>query len=396
MPQPPARVRSGLLLALLPVACGLLASLTAARSGAQDQPEFVAAGLRLLADGRWDVYDDPWYQIGPLHLLLVGLVARVAGAVGADPVVVSVGAAWAALTVLAVLVARLLVHRASPVSRAGAAGVAAGGVVVAVVATARPVTLAHPEELAIALLWCLSAAAARDRRVVAAAVLVVVAAALKPTGALGAAVLLQLPARTLLVAGVATAAGSFATYAPFVLLGTFRMLHQEWAVTPWTLPWLLDPAATHAGWVVRLAQAGAVVVAVGVTAVVLRPPPAALVAVLVAVRLLLDPVYLVYYAAPLLLVVVLAAHERPTPRLGRHRLLVAVPLVLVVLAHAAAEPRTVLRYAVVLTVLAAVVAVWRPRRRAGQVPATPQASVDREARPERTLTPSGTGQAPPG
>ncbi|MEZ5100788.1 MAG: hypothetical protein R3C15_13515 [Thermoleophilia bacterium] len=257
---------------------------------------FQGAAQTLLSDGWQDAYGDAALQSGPLQLFAIGIVEKLAGAIGLHPqtllaLVVEVGLTAVFLGV----VARILRGRQGREILLTAAGIA----FVLLGLPHGAFVDGHLSQVVIPLVWVLAALDARDGKVAAAGVLIGVSAAIETWGILGLPVLLLAAlawrAASGAVAAVLTAA---ALYAPFVLAGEFAMVDYEWVVSSGSLLGQVVDPGTRFGWELRAAQ-GAVALGIGaVAAWLLRGRDHALWVVPIVVvlsRLLLDPVLYSWY-----------------------------------------------------------------------------------------------------
>jgi hypothetical protein len=273
-----------------------------------DIPLFIRAGETLLSGGWLDVFADEILQVGPLHLLLLGLCNAFAGLVGLPTlwlvsVIIEVGTALAVMWIVGLLVGDRPGRRWAQLA-AGLAAVATGIVHGGYMD-------GHPAQIAIPVMWVLAGLAARSGHELRSGVLVGLSAGLELWGVLGAVVLLLgRPRRA--PAGIATAVAVLgAMFAPFVLAGDFRMFEYEWRVGGGTLVTLVLDPGTPFSWPMRLVQAAAAVGAGAAVAWLLRRSPHAVWAVPLAVvvtRVVLDPSLNGWYLnAAILLTIVGAA-----------------------------------------------------------------------------------------
>lgn len=293
---------------------------------------FQGAAHTLLSDGWQDAYGDASLQSGPLQLFAIGVVAKIAGAIGVHPqtllsLVLQVGLTAVFLGV----VARILRGRQGREIVLTAAGIA----FVLLGVPHGAFVDGHLSQIAIPLIWVLAALDTRDGKVAAAGVLIGVSAAVETWGILGLPVLLLAAPAWRAASGAAAAVlTAAALYAPFVLAGEFAMLDYRWVVSSSSLLGQVVEPGTRFGWELRALQGAAALALGGLAAWLLRGRDHALWVVAVVVvlgRLLLDPVLYSWYligletlllvgAAELLTSSVfrrlLEAHRAPTPHTG--------------------------------------------------------------------------------
>jgi hypothetical protein len=281
-----------LAIAAVAVAFGLLVHSTSPG----DATPFFAGGKVLLSRHCLDAFANPQLQVGPLQLLLYGVVAHVAHAIGVGratmlSVVVQAGAALLVTgTALALLHGRELQR---------VLAFAAGLVVVVTGITLDAFESGHPANVWIPLAWIAAGLAARRDRPALAGALVGLGCGVEVWSLLGAPVLFLAPRPRRVAVAVGWMLGVVAVlFVPFALGGEFHMLDFRWLVASGTPVSLVLGSGTHFGWPLRLVQgAAAAAAALGVVrlargsihAVWLVPLAIAL------VRLLLDPQLHPYY-----------------------------------------------------------------------------------------------------
>ncbi|WP_421733812.1 hypothetical protein [Cellulomonas sp.] len=302
-----------------------------ASSTSSDAVLFLDAGRSMVGPGFLDVFAEPALQMGPLDLLLAGVVARAADLVG-------VSAAFLVAAVQAVVVLALAQDVAArAAARSGTVPRVAEWVVTAVLLgsglMAEASLMGHLEELALGLLLALAALQAADGRRWSVGLVLGLAIGTKLWAVLGIPlVLLGRRWPTAVSRAALGAAIGLGLYAPFFLWGTVRTFDYTWTVSDTSTVALVAGSLATSGWALRAAQ-GAIVVLVGATlALRARVDPLAVVAAIVAARLLLDPLRLPYYAGPLLVVLVLWTWTGTAPEARRWRLPVLLVCPLVVLA----------------------------------------------------------------
>jgi hypothetical protein len=285
----------------------------------------------MLGPDFFDVFADPVLQVGPLFLLLVGLVARAAEAVGLAPApaVAAVQAALVAWLGVAVAGGFARDHGRDPRVAQWAVG---GSLVVGGLLT-EGVGSGHPEEVALGLLLALAARAAARGSGVTVGVVIGLATGVKQWGLLGAVVALHgRRLRQVVSAAAACVLVLALCYLPFFAWGHVHTFSFRWESADGSS--LLRVLAVHLGltdWGMRLVQGAAAGAAGTLVALRRRGSPLVVVITVVAVRLLLDPVRLTYYTGPLVAVVLLwvwTAQARPGV-VTRIALLAVAPLVVV-------------------------------------------------------------------
>jgi hypothetical protein len=268
-----------------------------------------AASASALLRGHWSaVFADPTVQAGPLELAFVGL-PQLLGIHGAEQ--------WAIYCILvsglglvAVLaVITWLLRESAPgwrvvLASAAVLLIALSGLV------DRAVVAAHPADVAIPLLWLISAALAARGGAFASGVLLGLTAGWELWGVLGAPIVLLAPRylwRRILMSAAGGVGALALLFAPFLVAGPFQMFGFSWPIDEGTIPALLFSGERHFTWPMRLAQgslsiAGGVVLAllvrVRLTSIWIVPLAVTI------VRLFFDPVLIIYYGTP---VVVLAS-----------------------------------------------------------------------------------------
>jgi hypothetical protein len=280
-----------------------------ANSPPLDFGTFGAPGADLLR-GQWgSVFGDPIIQAGPFELAFWGVaeLLGVAGPLG-----------WTVFCVVAVslftfafafIVERLVRGIADgwsvPLAAAAAFIFAISSAPISAVANG------HPAQLAVPLLWLGAGMLARADRPFTAGAVLALTAGWELWGLLGVAVLLLAPridVRAAWRSALGVAAVLVLMFAPFALLGPFRMFGFAWPIYEGSLAHLLLPESATFPWPLRLAQ-GALSIGAGVAvALLLRRSVDSIWLVPLAacsVRLLIDPVPAGYYTdAPILLVLV--------------------------------------------------------------------------------------------
>lgn len=265
---------------------------------------FGAAADTLLSAGWADSFTDADVQVGPLHLLLLGLLRSAARALDVQhrllvAVATQIGVALGAMAVL-----RAVSGRRAPLQETvvGIATVVGGLGWVAYIS-------GHPEEVAIGLLWTWASVRARTGDGLASGAILAAAAALKLAGLLGLPLLLLLPAERRKVALVTCGVSLVCVYAPFFIWGDVATFSYAWSVESAVLSLLL-PAVSEFPWWMRALQA-AITVALGSCVAIFMATRAGIVwllpMVLLAIRVLLDPMPHYYLWTPFEVLALIAA-----------------------------------------------------------------------------------------
>ena len=252
-----------------------------------------------LVTGQWDeIYFAPWLQVGPLTLVIGGLVAEAARISGASVTVVFAVATYVALSFGTVFVVRHVYRRTgrtmSPVLDLplGVLVIVAGIPMMAVVA-------GQPSEVIIPFFWVLAARDAADDRPLRAGTWIAVAAAFKLWGILAIPLVLAVPGtRRKLIAAVVAGLGALAVHLPFLGAGWADTFSWRWIVRDGSLVGLFVEPGSPFPWELRVVQA-VLSIAVGALAVVKLRSKASLVWVaplaIVLARLATDPLLSGYY-----------------------------------------------------------------------------------------------------
>ena len=268
-----------------------------------DAAWFREAGLSMLGPDVLEVFSSAGLQIGPFYLLLVGVLAAAAQAIGL-PVLFTVAAVQSgALTAYALHLSGrwALELGASPVR-------ARWGVVAPLVLLgplAESIGNGHPEELLLGLMLAHLVLMTRQGRSGRTGALLGVAVGVKLWAVLGAPlVLLSRRWRTLVVGGLVAMIISAAAYLPFAVFGEMNTFDFTWGTGPSPFGIRIAEAALG-GWGFRVVQAAVVVLVVG--AVAWRWPGTGLGAAmsLVTVRIVLDPLLQMYYTIPFIVLALL-------------------------------------------------------------------------------------------
>lgn len=313
--------------AMLPVAFVAFGALGAAYPGS-DAALFVAAGRGMVGPGFWNVFADPQLQLGPLDVLVTGLVTRFADLLG-----------WSALFLVAAVRGVLMLALAQAVAaraarRSGSDPTVAVWVISLMLVAAGPGAeaslMGHAEEIGLGLALAWAALDCADGRRWSVGIVLGLAVGVKLWAVLGIPVVLLdrrwWPAvQRALVAGVVV----LVLYAPFFLWGDVRTFELRWMVVGASGVGYLLGLGSTVGWNIRLAQVVLVVATGAWLALRRRADPLAVVVALVATRLLLDPIRFPYYWGPLLALLVIWTWTSAAPGVRRWRVpvLAATPLV---------------------------------------------------------------------
>jgi hypothetical protein len=280
-----------------------------------DFTTFGPPGARIL-QGRWSgIFSDPIIQAGPIELIFWGVAsllgpAGLTGAAGPTPWIVFAIVVGAIVSVLVALVAERVVRPLSP-DWSPQLGVGVAAVTALTGLTTTAIVAGHPAELAIPLMWIVSAALARRGSAAAAAAVLAATTGWELWGLLGVPVLLLAPridVRTIVLSALSGIAVLAVLFLPFVILGPFRMFSFVWEIHTNSLAHLLFPDLRTFAWPLRLTQGALAVGSGAVVARLTRRQPNALWIVpltVCAVRLATDPVLAAYYVVPGVLMILI-------------------------------------------------------------------------------------------
>lgn len=274
-----------------------------------DAAWFRDAGRSMLSSEVLDVFADPGLQIGPLYLLVVGLLTVATQALGL-PVLFTVAAVQStALAGYALYLSGAWARElgADPLR-------ARWGVVTPLVVLgplAESIGNGHPEELLLGLMLGHLVLLVRGGRADAAGLMLGLMVGLKLWGVLAApVVLLARRWRAVVVAGAWTVVLAAVLYAPFFLWGEVNTFDFSWGrgLAPFGVE--LSGALLE-GWGFRVLQAGLVVLLAALVA--WRRPGTGLGVALtvVTVRIVLDPLLQMYYTIPAVVLGLLFAWTAP-------------------------------------------------------------------------------------
>ena len=259
-----------------------------------DLPFFVHAADDLFAGGWADAYANPDLQVGPVQLLLLALANSAAQALSVSVFTLLAFAVPLAVMGLLLLVLRRLLPERSPLVLLSA-GVAAAAVGIPAYAYMD----GHMAQAVVPLLWLLAGLKARDGDTLSAGALVGLSAGFELWGLLGVVVLLLAPRLRAVAAGLAVLlAVAAALFAPFFLVGEFRMFDYHWVVNGDTLLSVVVEPGTAFTWWMRLGQGGAALAVGAALTWPLRRTTHALwlgPLAVVATRVALDPVRYPWY-----------------------------------------------------------------------------------------------------
>lgn len=370
-----------LVIALAAVFGGLLQSL----SPSADAEAFLQAAHQLLSGSWADVFADPFFQIGPLHLVIVSLGVVLSRLTGIPEYAAS-GAVQAALVAaLALAAAKTTV----PVGIRGCATKRA--VLIAAVLLAGPLASAalhgHDEEIFVILLLLLASASPGQRTM--AVLLVGVAGGIKLWGLLGLPLLflgvgwLRGARRSAVAVGLVVA-----SYLPFYVYGHVGTFDYVWRVASGAPISALVSVGDPYPWPLRLGQ-GLVATVLGLWFARTGRSGIEVLVAICSVRLLLDPNPFSYYGIALLLALQHVAARASAQPLTR-QLLAAVAVPVGVMAPDLLRGVPAL-YAVTETCLLVgiLVALQRPRHADNALPITPAQGVE----PGRTAESKTSTQA---
>ena len=293
--------------------------------GDGDDTAFRHVGEHMLGRGFFDTFGNSWLQIGPLYLVVVGLLGRLVEPWAGDHVTTVLLAAvqGGAVVWLAMGTTRRLArHQGRP-------SVLARWVVGSALAVGGAVSLAlewgHPEEPLLGLLLvdiCLLAA--RGRHAWAGALLGA-ATGVKLWGATGIGALVATRRwRDVVVAGSAAAVVTAAVYLPFVLSGEFRTTQHVWGFGTSSLLGWVAARTRWSEWAIRALEGVLVGAAGAAVARRRRSSPAALALLVITLRLLLDPEPRPYFVCPAVVVALVWCWTSPSPGARRWRVLITV------------------------------------------------------------------------
>lgn len=288
-----------------------------------DAAWFRSAGRSMLGSDVLDVFAAPGLQIGPLYLLLVGVLTVVTEALGL-PVLFTVAAVQSTA-----LAAYALYLAGSWARELGADPLRARWGVVAPLVLLGPLAESigngHPEELLLGLMLAHLVQLVRGGRSGAAGVLLGAMVGLKLWGVLAApVVLLARRWRVLVVAGAWTVVLAAVCYLPFLAWGEVNTFEFTWGrrLAPFGVELqgaLLD------GWGFRLVQAGLVVALAALVAWWWPGTGIGVALTVVTVRIVLDPMLQMYYTLPAVALGLLWAWTAPAAT--RRCAVLSVPLV---------------------------------------------------------------------
>ena len=262
-----------------------------------DTALFAAAGRSLVFEGNLDVFSDARVQVGPLHLIYDGVLARLAGVLGVDVQVPIVIASELLFTAVAVLCFRRLLAvrgRSSPDTELFV------GCVMALAGPAWVVgTSSHPAEGLVPLAWVVSVLYLRSGNEWKGGGVLGLAASFKLWALLGGPlVLLACRPRKIAGASLAFVGVTALFYAPFLLWGEVNTFDFEWTIKAQSPLAFIWDVGMPIGWTQRVIQ-GVAVAAVGAGLALLFRRRVdldwGLPLALVTTRLLFDPTDFHYY-----------------------------------------------------------------------------------------------------
>ncbi len=270
---------------------------------------FGPAGAQILT-GHWaSVFDNPIIQAGPLELLFWGVPFLLGVQSPLGWIVFGIVVA----TLLSIAFAWLAERLLRPLTPTWSVPLAVVPALITAISgqTAQAISVGHPAECIVPLMWIVAAMLARRGSAFAAAVVLAATTGWELWGLLGLPVLLLAPRidlRTVVRSALGGITALLVLFAPFALLGPFHMFSFSWPIYDNTLAHLLFPDETTFPWPLRLTQGVLALGGGAVTAWLTRRRVDAvwLVPLMVcAIRLFTDPVLARYYAIPLLMMAVL-------------------------------------------------------------------------------------------
>jgi hypothetical protein len=320
--------RPALVLVLLDAV--VVGSLGAVISGG-DALWFRTAGSGMLGHRFFDVFEASGLQIGPVYLVVLGLLDRVARLLHLPELFTLAAVQSAAVAWLAVWTARRAARAVQmPVLPAQWA---VGLVLVLGGFLAEGVGNGHPEEIAVALILANAGLSAASGRHVVAGVLVGLATGVKQWGAFGGGLVLLggRRVRSTAIGAVVAAATAAALYAPFAIWGHIATFDFAWGIPRNTLLAHIGGWAGSSDWDLRLVQGAAAALTGAALAWRRRGSPLVPVVAAVAMRLFLDPLRLTYYSGPFVAVALIWLWSTGAPVVRRWRLAVTCSSPIVVL-----------------------------------------------------------------
>jgi hypothetical protein len=157
----------------------------------------------------------------------------------------------------------------------------------------------HLSELMVPVSWVAAGIAVRRGNPLVAGILLGTSAGWESWGVLGIPIVVLAPRlRDAVLAVVSCVVAASALYVPFVLTGSFALLHHRWPILQGTVDHTLWPHATTFGWDLRVLQAGVcTAIGTGVALAVRRRAAAVWLVplVIILVRLIFDPTDFLYY-----------------------------------------------------------------------------------------------------
>ncbi len=273
-----------------------------------DVVTFGDAAERLLSN-RWaDAFSEERVQVGPLYLLLIGLIRASAGVLDVGAKLLLSIVAQVTVVVLVCICVRVAVRRRDELGAliefgAGASALAAGLAWTAYIS-------GHLEEAVIGALWMGSAYAARRGRPGVAGIALAAATGLKLWGLLGIPVLLLLDSNKARLRALGIALGlTVALYGPFFIWGEVSTFEYSWPIASPLLVALLGSDRVF-DWPLRVAQGALTIAAGSGLALWLRRAHASVWAVplgMIAVRIAFDPLPHYYFWMPFELLTIVGA-----------------------------------------------------------------------------------------
>ena len=266
-------------------------------SPSADGAAFLAQSGKLFSSEALNVFDDPFYQVGPVYLVLVA-ASRLCSEALSFSGLLTAGALESAVCIW------LLLHATGKLARVDgrnprAAQRIVGGTAVLMGPLASLSLHGHLDEFLVTSLLVYAVSRVAMERFVSAGLVVGLAAGTKLWGILAIALLLAGRRRVLAVACASTTLALL--YLPFQIGGQIRTFEYVWSLAagaPLSLVW---PVGEAFPWSIRLVQ-GTLAVAIAWAISARRDDPLLALAAILVVKLLLDPNPFSYYGVALLLV----------------------------------------------------------------------------------------------
>ena len=247
--------RAGIItLLLLPLIVAVSYSLATQTLDVPTEWDFFAPAGASFLTGDWaGVFDDVGLQAGLLEILPYGIALQL-GLSGtlAWTVLYSFLAAVMIFGLVAAIFTTAGDHRGRFITY-----IALAAAVVAIVGGSIPyaISVSHPSQVMIPLLWAIAAQCAREGYFVACGALIGVSAGWETWGVLGAPVIFLAARPGFVRAALGGIAALVILYVPFAVFGTFHMFEMSWDVSGKGVVGLLFPDLETFPWSLRLLQA---------------------------------------------------------------------------------------------------------------------------------------------